>query len=291
MSSWIFTCDPNEYRIFDAFKNLDFIYWSISGRNYSVKTNDTIYLYISAPEHKILFKTVVIDDQINVNTVQNDTDFSIAENDSSDTKIIRYVRLKLLIEFDKNIEEISLSYLVNAGYLKSHPQGKMKLDGKRNLEKLLDSISQSPNPALLKTELKSVLTSIVNKNSTETSATVKVRIGQGLFRESLISDKGCKCEICNIAVKRLLYASHIKPWSESSNSDRIDPNNGLLLCSLHNDLFDKGYITFDRNGDIIISQYVINYYDALNIDESVSLTLSQKQKKYMEWHRKNIFIK
>jgi predicted restriction endonuclease len=52
-----------------------------------------------------------------------------------------------------------------------------------------------------------------------------------------------------------LIASHIKPWKKSSNAERLSVYNGLLLLPNYDKLFDKGYISFDRQGKIIYSRF------------------------------------
>ena len=70
---------------------------------------------------------------------------------------------------------------------------------------------------------------------TEYEQIIKSRIGQGLFRHELLKrDKVCR--VCGLNITSLLYASHIKPWKDSNNEERLDPYNGFVLCSLHNDL-------------------------------------------------------
>ena len=82
----------------------------------------------------------------------------------------------------------------------------------------------------------------------------KVRIGQNCFRKSLIQELE-KCPITQINEKRLLIASHIKPWVHSNNKERIDSKNGLFLSPLYDKLFDKGIglITFTLDRRILIS--------------------------------------
>ncbi|WP_423738856.1 HNH endonuclease [Clostridium cochlearium] len=42
--------------------------------------------------------------------------------------------------------------------------------------------------------------------------------------------------------ERFLIASYIKPWSISNDNEKLNDNNGILLCSNNDILFDKGYI-------------------------------------------------
>ncbi|WP_395804524.1 HNH endonuclease [Archangium minus] len=63
---------------------------------------------------------------------------------------------------------------------------------------------------------------------TERAALVKARRGQGIFREN-VSKVERACRITGVAVPNFLVASHIKPWRHSSNQERLDGHNGLLL--------------------------------------------------------------
>ncbi|MGL6024207.1 MAG: HNH endonuclease [Cetobacterium sp.] len=100
-------------------------------------------------------------------------------------------------------------------------------------------------------EVESGLENIERINEKE--ALVKQRLTQGVFRENLLK-KECKCKICDIKDKVFLIASHIKPWTESDNKEKIDVNNGFLFCPNHDKLFDKGYISFENSGKIKISK-------------------------------------
>lgn len=119
----------------------------------------------------------------------------------------------------------------------------------------------------------------------------KVRIGQGIFKKKLLKEEAC-CKICGMDDKRLLIASHIKPWSKSNNLERLDKRNGFLLCPNHDALFDKGYITFDDNGNIMISSILDkNNYNILNIQDGLKIAIFEENKKYLDWHRLNVFKK
>jgi putative restriction endonuclease len=52
-------------------------------------------------------------------------------------------------------------------------------------------------------------------------------VGQSVFKKALLAIEK-KCRICGVTDERFLVASHIKPWSESNNQERLDVNNGLL---------------------------------------------------------------
>ena len=125
---------------------------------------------------------------------------------------------------------------------------------------------------------------------TDKVAVVKARVNQGVFRDRLIR-KYHKCCLCGTDEESLLVASHIKPWVDSSPEERVDVNNGLLLCPNHDKLFDRGYISFDDDGRIIISRVLSeNNRVFLNVDPDFSIELKDLGKVYMKYHREKIFI-
>jgi putative restriction endonuclease len=94
---------------------------------------------------------------------------------------------------------------------------------------------------------------------TETRATVRVRRGQQFFRQTVLNAYGVRCCITGIHVPRLLVASHIKPWSDFPE-DRLNPCNGLCLCSLHDAAFDSGLITLDDDFRVVLSKRLRSYF-------------------------------
>lgn len=126
-------------------------------------------------------------------------------------------------------------------------------------------------------------------SETEKIELVKIRIGQGIFRKSLLSIH-TTCMLCNVNNAQLLIASHIKPWRDCASDERLDVNNGLLLCPNHDSLFDKGFITFDDSGQIVISTNLSDMDRLfLNVIESMKVNYSDCRKEYMKWHRTHVF--
>lgn len=96
--------------------------------------------------------------------------------------------------------------------------------------------------------------------------------------------------LCGVSDERFLVASHIKPWSQSDNQERLDVNNGLLLCLNHDALFDKGYISFNGDGMIMIPGSLDGMTKVfLDINENMKINMNERQQQYMKWHRENIF--
>lgn len=77
----------------------------------------------------------------------------------------------------------------------------------------------------------------------------KARIGQGFFRKQVILLDGA-CRVTGVSDPHLLIASHIKPWREASNGERLSGHNGMLLSPHVDALFDEQWITFEDNGQM-----------------------------------------
>lgn len=120
--------------------------------------------------------------------------------------------------------------------------------------------------------------------------TTNSRIGQPLFRRKLLNHyKSCK--ICGLDVPKLLTASHIKPWSVSNNFEKLDIDNGFLLCDCHDGTFDNGFITFDDNGNILISKTLDEKRcNLLNINHNIKINVNSNNCRYLKWHREHCFI-
>jgi len=130
-----------------------------------------------------------------------------------------------------------------------------------------------------------------NISKTTKKAIIESRVGQGLFRKELITLGNGKCAVTNLDLTDILIASHIKPWKVSNNNERLDPYNGLLLSPNYDKLFDSGYISFDDDGQIIISSILTEIqYEQLGINKDIRLfkKINHKVKKYLTYHRKNI---
>lgn len=91
----------------------------------------------------------------------------------------------------------------------------------------------------------------VSLPETQRAQLVQARVGQGLFRVGVLSaDRRCK--VTGVDDQRLLRASHIKPWRDSSNAERLSPDNGVLLSPHIDALFDQELISFEDDGRMIL---------------------------------------
>jgi len=122
---------------------------------------------------------------------------------------------------------------------------------------------------------------------TEKSNLIKLRIGQGAFRQKLVAYwKGCA--VTGFKDTNLLVASHIKPWRASDNAERLDPFNGLLLVPNLDKVFDAGLITFKEGGDITISP-LLTEPDKLAVSAKMRVELEPKHQAFMTFHRTVVF--
>ena len=76
-------------------------------------------------------------------------------------------------------------------------------------------------------------------------ALVRVRVNQRFFRSLILASYDTACAVCGLPIPSLLVASHIVPWSVD-NSLRMNPHNGICLCSLHDCAFDAGVMLIDK---------------------------------------------
>lgn len=139
----------------------------------------------------------------------------------------------------------------------------------------------------------SLLGSINRLTQTEKDAVVKQRVGQGLFKGLLINKYGCKCVLCNIATESMLIASHIKKWSDCANdSERLDENNGLLLCPHHDALFDKHLISFNEHTGTLIVSPTLSASEqlSLNIAAIPPLTITPQMTPYIADHHAKLKV-
>ena len=146
---------------------------------------------------------------------------------------------------------------------------------------------------LLDTHYEQYIEKSQNLSTTEREAVIKARIGQGVFRENLIRKYDGRCIVTGASDKRILIASHIKPWSVCSNEQRLSADNGLLLSPLYDKLFDIGLITFSEDGQIICSKELENKnIDLLKIERNKKYDLKTSEVfiENLKYHQNVVFL-
>ncbi len=124
-------------------------------------------------------------------------------------------------------------------------------------------------------------------NETERKGLVTSRVGQGAYRKGIIHRWEYKCAVTGFDKLDVLIASHILPWSEANDDQRLDVHNGILLSPTYDALFDKHFISFENNGKIILSDKI-----ETKAFEKIGVIGNEKIKKlnefnydYLEKHR------
>ncbi len=130
-----------------------------------------------------------------------------------------------------------------------------------------------------------------NIDETERKSIVSARRGQGRYRRNLESIERA-CRVTRVSDPRMLRASHMKPWrSCADNRERLDGFNGLLLSPNVDHLFDRGYMSFEDSGDILVSPKVDLAQVALlgiNLPLNVG-AFSREQVVYLQHHRDHVY--
>ena len=133
-----------------------------------------------------------------------------------------------------------------------------------------------------------------NIPETTREAVVLARRGQGLFKQRVMEIERA-CRITGVTRVEHLRASHCKPWRDSTNEERLDGENGLLLTPNADHLFDRGFIGFDDNGDVLISP-VAHADSLLRMGLAPGRLLNvgrfaEGQRRYLDFHRENVLLR
>lgn len=129
---------------------------------------------------------------------------------------------------------------------------------------------------------------------TQKAQLVIARRGQGVFRENVRAIEPA-CRVTGVANPWLLIASHIKPWRAcASAAERLDGANGLLLTPDVDLLFDRGFISFEDRGSVLVSPRLgggdlarlgLRGLTARNVRP-----FAERQARYLDWHRQWVFL-
>lgn len=118
---------------------------------------------------------------------------------------------------------------------------------------------------------------------------------QRVYKKELIAECDGRCMVENVDYP-VLIASHIRPYKDCRDKKdwnaAFDVNNGLLLSKNLDSLFDLGYITFDKNGDIVTSDELSqDVKDKLKPLKLNTIYINSERIKYLNIHRKLVFDK
>ena len=129
---------------------------------------------------------------------------------------------------------------------------------------------------------------------TEREALIIARRGQGVFKRNVQRIEE-RCRITGVDRAEHLIASHGKPWRDcESNEERLDGENGLLLTPTVDHLFDRGFISFENDGTLLLSP--VAHSESLRrmgipVDQVRNVGgFTEGQKRYLEYHRESLFL-
>ncbi|OUI80520.1 HNH endonuclease [Acetobacter tropicalis] len=126
---------------------------------------------------------------------------------------------------------------------------------------------------------------------TTKQALIDARIGQGKFRQSLLENWQNICAVTRCDQPQVLRASHIKPWSVCSNSERLNSRNGLLLVANLDALFDRGLISFRSNGEMMVSKTISSFTrDLLRLPKNLIRPPTSEEDAFLDYHRNHVFV-
>jgi putative restriction endonuclease len=131
-------------------------------------------------------------------------------------------------------------------------------------------------------------------SETEREAIVRARRGQGVFKDRVMFIEK-RCRITGVENPVHLIASHCKPWRDSTNEERINGENGLLLTPSIDRLFDRGFIGFDNSGTLIISPVAHRpSLQRMGIETQGLVNVggfTEGQRAFLEYHRNMVLLK
>lgn len=185
---------------------------------------------------------------------------------------------------DNDLENYKLDYLFYTTDSENTLPNKKQFSEKINVEDIKKN----------DTHIQEVKLKEFSGESTVKVIETKARIGHSnIYCKNLEMTMPC-CPITKISDVSLLRHSHIKPWSVSNDSEKLDGYNGLLLEYGYDMLFDKGWISFENNGVLLVSPKIpkdlLRVYWLLEDGKVYNIfNESGKRDKYLEYHRKNIF--
>ena len=132
---------------------------------------------------------------------------------------------------------------------------------------------------------------------------IQARRGQGTFRKNVEANEK-SCRLTGITNPTLLRASHIKPWRLCDTAgERLDGQNGFMLTPDADLLFDRGFISFEDSGEVLVSPRAddrdlirlgLEHLTWQGLGEAMApwstASFEGRRCGYLEFHRREVFI-
>lgn len=162
------------------------------------------------------------------------------------------------------------------------------LDGQ--LERIVGMIIEKVGRSLMDDVVEAAIQQRTDIGPLQKSDLLKARFGAGVYRLNVEKNEH-SCRVSGVLDRRHLWARHIKPWCECDDIEKLDGFNGLMMSPHIAHLFERGYISFSNQGDLLVSQdlnpvVLDNWHVELpmNVGE-----FQQEQCVYLDWHRREVF--
>jgi hypothetical protein len=146
-------------------------------------------------------------------------------------------------------------------------------------------LREFPEPTSVAADIEKVAR---DPNLTETQRTqlINARVGQGEFRRGVLERWNNRCALTGCDLAAVVRASHIVPWRDASNAERLSPANGLPLVATVDALFDAGLISFDDDGVVLFARRLNAEHQKLVVDKRLRGELNGEICNYLARHRR-----
>jgi putative restriction endonuclease len=162
------------------------------------------------------------------------------------------------------------------------------LDGE--IERIFGAITEAVGRSLAEDAAEALIQQRTDMGPTQKSDLLKSRYGQGQFRANVELGEH-SCRITGVLDRRHLWTRHIKPWSDCDDVEKLDGSNGLLMAPHIAHLFERGYISFSDDGDLLVSQE-LNPVVLENWHIQLPLNVGEfrpEQAYFLDYHRREVF--
>jgi putative restriction endonuclease len=158
------------------------------------------------------------------------------------------------------------------------------------VERIVGTIIEKVGRSLIEDVAEAAIQQRTDLNPAQKSDLLKARYGQGVFRANVEVNEH-SCRVSGVLDRRHLWARHIKPWSDCDDAERLDGANGVLMSPHIAHLFERGYISFSDDGDLLVSQEMNPVVlDSWHIQLPFNAgEFRPEQCYYLDYHRREIF--
>lgn len=161
---------------------------------------------------------------------------------------------------------------------------------------LVEEASKLKEKFEVATEMEDELEAAAPGGPSEQIVLAKRRLHQSFFRDAVRANYDNRCCLTGLGVRECLIASHIVPWSRSSQ-DRADPTNGVCLSATFDRLFDTGLMSISQEMTAVFARRLKKNADKRTQDlvlcyEGRHLAIPRKlppSRERLAWHFENIF--